>query len=157
MAQLGSTSLYDFIALSSSIISQCQSISEANNSMHLIWHHLFRCSMEILGILSLCFLLSISPQNTFVNLPPQKTNFTSQKDISSSFFYPHFFINWNDLRKEKNDLKKKISHRRRVDLSTFLHIWLSKSISNCAQYVTLDSKIKCLSLAVFFWQPQKLN
>jgi hypothetical protein len=57
----------------------------------------------------------------------------------------------------KNDLKKKISHRRRVGLSTFLHIWVSKSISNCAQYVTLDSKIICLSLAVFFWQPHQLN
>jgi hypothetical protein len=40
-----------------------------------------------------------------------------------------------------------------MGLSTFLHIWVSKSISNSAQYVTLDSKIKCLSLAGFFWQP----
>jgi hypothetical protein len=31
----------------------------------------------------------------------------------------------------------------------------TKSISNCAQYVTLDSKIKCLSLAVFFSQPHQ--
>jgi hypothetical protein len=28
---------------------------------------------------------------------------------------------------------------------------ISKSISTGAQYVTLDNKIKCLSLAVFFW------
>ncbi len=28
-----------------------------------------------------------------------------------------------------------------------------KSISLCAQYVTLDSKIKCLSLAGFFGNP----
>jgi len=26
-----------------------------------------------------------------------------------------------------------------------------------AQYVTLDNIIKCLSLAVFFWQPHQLN
>jgi hypothetical protein len=54
------------------------------------------------------------------------------------------------LEKKKNDLKKKISHRGRVGISTFRHIWVSKSISNCAQYTTLDSKIKRLSLAAFF-------
>jgi hypothetical protein len=32
-------------------------------------------------------------------------------------------------------------------------VW-SKSISNGAQYVTMDSKIKCLCL-VFFWQPRQ--
>jgi hypothetical protein len=31
----------------------------------------------------------------------------------------------------------------------------TKSISNGAQYATLDSKIKCLNLAVFFSQPQQ--
>jgi hypothetical protein len=31
----------------------------------------------------------------------------------------------------------------------------SKSISTGAQYVTLDNKIKCLSLAFFFWQPHQ--
>jgi hypothetical protein len=33
----------------------------------------------------------------------------------------------------------------------------TKSISNGAQYVTLDSKIKCLSLAVFFLATPPIN
>jgi len=32
---------------------------------------------------------------------------------------------------------------------------LYKSMSTGAQYVTLNCKIKCLSLAVFFWQPHQ--
>jgi hypothetical protein len=34
------------------------------------------------------------------------------------------------------------------------HFMLCESISTGAQYVILDNKIKYLSLAVLFWQPQ---
>jgi hypothetical protein len=34
---------------------------------------------------------------------------------------------------------------------------LCESISTGAQYVTLYNKIKCLSLAVFLWQPHPQN
>jgi hypothetical protein len=36
-------------------------------------------------------------------------------------------------------------------------IYQCKSISTGAQYVTLPNKIKCLSLAFFFWQPPQYN
>jgi hypothetical protein len=32
-----------------------------------------------------------------------------------------------------------------------------KSISTGAQYITLDNKMKCLNVAVFFWQPHECN
>jgi hypothetical protein len=36
------------------------------------------------------------------------------------------------------------------------NLFLSESISTGAEYVTLENKIKCLSLAVFFfWQPHQ--
>jgi len=49
-------------------------------------------------------------------------------------------------------MKKKKEGRNFKNESSFLEerLCFDKSISTCAQYVTLDNKIKCLSLAVLF-------
>jgi hypothetical protein len=49
-------------------------------------------------------------------------------------------------------MKKKKEGRHFKNASSFLEerLCLDKSISTGAQYVTLDNKIKCLSIAVLF-------
>jgi hypothetical protein len=45
------------------------------------------------------------------------------------------------------------AYRHFVFYNAFHHFMLCESISTGAQYVTLDNKIKCLSLAVFLATP----
>jgi glucose-6-phosphate 1-dehydrogenase len=58
----------------------------------------------------------------------------------------------SSLYVHKHNLCKSGSLRKEVDITSLqLSIsYLCKSISTSAQYVTLENKIKCLSLAVFF-------